>query len=229
MPESDAAEFFGLARSEAVVSRARDRAAYQRGKRWTGSKFGRQSVVLRLYDKLAEVVQKGALPAWLKLWGLDAVPDGFVVVRVEWQLRGSWLRDRGVWTVADLLASVGTLLNYLNSSWFRLAGPKSGPLNKRESLPVWASIASLMASGPFSGIVGGIKLLRVPSVNLDAALAQAAGVLAWVASCLGAGADDGVIPEFSDVAEYMRRRVRPDWWSERVAKRMVAARYGVAA
>ncbi len=225
MSEVDAADFFALARSDAVVTRARDRSAFQRGKRWTGSKFGRQSVVLRLYDKLAEVVQKGALPAWLQLWGLDRVPDGFVVVRVEWQLRGAWLRERGIGSVADLLAGVGTLLTYLNASWFRLAGPPRGADHKRDALPVWAAVAALMASGSFSGIVGGVKLVRAVSVNLDAAMKQAAGVLAWLGSCIGHNADDGVIPDAGEVVEYVRKRVHPDWWSARVGQRMVAARY----
>lgn len=229
MPEEQAAEFFELVRSDAVVSRGRDLGAFRRGKRWTGSKIGKRSVVLRLYDKLTELKQKGALQEWLSLWGLDAVPDGFAVVRVEWQLRGDWLRERAVRSVAGLLGSLGTLLEYLNGSWFRLAGPPAGHVHKRETLPLWAAIASLMAAGTFAGMVGGEKVVRAVSVDLGASERQSVGVLAWLAACLADGAADGVVPELADVAEYLRRRVDPDWWSERVGRRMVAARYGVAA
>ncbi len=229
MLEADAVEFFGLARSDAVVTRARDRSAFQRGKRWTGSKFGREAVVLRLYDKLTDAKQKHTLERWLQLWKLDAVPDGHVVVRVEWQLRGPWLRDRGIGSITDLLAAAANILGYLNADWFRLAGVPGGHLHKRETLSVWASIAALMAAGPFSGAVGGAKVVRPVSVDVGAAMAQAAGVLAWLGSCLAHDADDGVIPDLGEVAEYVRRRVDRDWWSGRVSQRMVAARYGAAA
>jgi hypothetical protein len=70
--------------------------------------FGRDSIVLRLYDKVAEVEQQSDKVWFFTLWGQDRD-----VWRIEWQVRKDVLRQFSITTFEDLRKCQGDLLRYL--------------------------------------------------------------------------------------------------------------------
>lgn len=70
--------------------------------------FGRDDIVLRIYDKVAEIKQQSGKTWFYKLWWQDSG-----VWRIEWQIRKNILRRFGIRTFADLNDQQGDLLRYL--------------------------------------------------------------------------------------------------------------------
>ena len=71
--------------------------------------FGKGDIVLRIYDKVAEIVEKSGKTWFYGLW--DGVCED--VWRIEWQTRKDILRRFGIRTFADLQDQQGDLLRYL--------------------------------------------------------------------------------------------------------------------
>jgi len=213
-----------------VVTRGRDRGVYARGSRFTGWHVGRGEIRLRCYDKAFEAAAHRDLVDWLGRWSLDGVPDGFRVVRLEWQLRRDFLRSRGVATLDDLLAGASNILRYLMGEWFRLAGPASGKFHKRPTLPEWSALLELFAAGVFAGADGGLKVRRVPRIDPAFMLAQAMGCLRHVAALASLEDGTGELPPpamaLSALRTYMDRRL--DRWFEGVRSSLYLHAYGGA-
>ncbi|MBU6482196.1 MAG: hypothetical protein KGS09_16825 [Nitrospirae bacterium] len=70
--------------------------------------FGKGDVVLRVYDKVAEIKQQSAKVWFYALWGQEEH-----VWRIEWQVRKPLLRSCGIRTFADLQEHQGRLLWFL--------------------------------------------------------------------------------------------------------------------
>ena len=80
--------------------------------------FGRGDIVLRVYDKVAEVCQQSN-KVWLYLlWGQETD-----VWRIEWQVRKDILRQFGIRTFEDLKKCQGDLLRYLSEEHTTLRVP----------------------------------------------------------------------------------------------------------
>lgn len=71
-------------------------------------RFGEGELVLRIYNKVAEIQEKSAKTWFYDLWGCDQN-----VWRIEWQVRKDWLRTFGIRTYADLAERQGDLLRKL--------------------------------------------------------------------------------------------------------------------
>ena len=70
--------------------------------------FGKSDVVLRVYDKIAEIEQQSRKEWFFDIWGIN-----LNVWRIEWQIRKEVLRRFGIRTVQDLNDQRGDLLRYL--------------------------------------------------------------------------------------------------------------------
>jgi len=70
--------------------------------------FGQGDIVLRIYDKVAEIEQQSAKAWFFLLWERDQD-----VWRIEWQIRKKLLRGFGICTFEDLGKLQGDLLRYL--------------------------------------------------------------------------------------------------------------------
>jgi len=115
----------GLIAVKAAVSKARldgemDLATYGTGSEGSGLQVGRNQVICRIYDKVFQLERFHAerLPVMRDAW---EVSDDTPVTRVEYQLRGQWLRSYGVRTVADWAKKCRAVVEYLTGTWFLLA------------------------------------------------------------------------------------------------------------
>jgi hypothetical protein len=108
--------------------------------------------MLRIYNKGHQAAKEGILDSWLPQWDLARIVDGYVVVRVEYQMQGEFLRnvespllDRlGVRTLDDMWAVSADLMRYLTAKWVRLAYREQGHEHKRELVPLWSVLSVLL-------------------------------------------------------------------------------------
>ncbi len=104
--------------------------------------FGKGDVVLRVYNKVAEIEQQSQ-----KVWLFDLWGQREDVWRVEWQVRKEVLRRFGISNFADLEARLKALLEYLATDHDTLrirtkdSNPSRWPLH-----PLWIEIQRFIAS-----------------------------------------------------------------------------------
>ncbi|ATX80222.1 hypothetical protein Ga0123461_1809 [Mariprofundus aestuarium] len=98
--------------------------------------FGKGDIVLRVYDKIAEINQQSQKTWFFGLWGCDEN-----VWRVEWQVRKDALRDHGIRTFSQLKEGQGSLLSYLAEKHDTLRIPTTDKNRSRWPLhPVWIDL-----------------------------------------------------------------------------------------
>jgi hypothetical protein len=204
MPDADYQKFCGkvATRAHTVVTRARHVSSFKDGDRYTGVSVGKQEVKLRSYDKQAEALQGGDWKLWAAVYGRGAgfeVPEGYVVVRFEYQLRREFLKQccvhgveqhdtcGGLRSLGEFRAASADLLTYLTADWFRLAGAARGKAHTRVVLPFWHDVAFAFVASAWSTVSGALRrqLRRYVSTNLERLADMAAGCLASMAAVLG--------------------------------------------
>lgn len=121
---------------ESVVSKsAKDSTHRQDGGLQTLT-FGRGDIVLRIYDKVAEIEQQSAKVWLFDLWGVREK-----VWRIEWQARKAILRRFGIRTLQDLFDSQGDVLRYLVTEHDSLRLPAGVGNRSRWPLhPLWVDL-----------------------------------------------------------------------------------------
>lgn len=99
--------------------------------------FGKGDIVLRVYNKTAEIKEQSNKAWFYELWGgLDED-----VWRVEWQVRKPVLRACGIKTFSDLYNKLGDLLKYLSEEHDTLRQPNGDSNRSRWPLhPLWMDI-----------------------------------------------------------------------------------------
>jgi hypothetical protein len=95
---------------DSFVSRSSKDSQYRENGKVQTFSLGKGDVVLRLYDKVAEISQKSDKVWFYILWGQDEN-----VWRIEWQIRKSVLKRFEILTFEDLKEKQGDLLWYLAS------------------------------------------------------------------------------------------------------------------
>jgi hypothetical protein len=200
--------------SSKVVTRGRYRQAFPTGTGYTGFAIGKNEVRLRFYDKQLKAKQNGTWEMWSEAYAKDgeafAVPDGEVVARVEYQLRGEFLRGccthskghtdgvkcPGLRTLPEFKQHATLVLDYLSDDWFRLAAPGQGKDHERPMLPVWKAIRVGFVEMDWSQVTEKMRRRAKGAVgkNVDRLLGMAAGCLASAAAVLGHhdGGDSGI-------------------------------------
>ncbi len=110
--------------------------------------FGHGDMVLRVYDKVAEIEQQSDKVWFFLLWERDQD-----VWRIEWQVRKAVLRQFGIYTLADLQKVQGDLLRSLaaDQATLRVRGADSN--RSRWALhPLWQDLQAQIAALPHLGV-----------------------------------------------------------------------------
>ncbi len=98
--------------------------------------IGRDDIVLRVYDKVAEIRQQSEKSWFLDLWGEEKD-----VWRIEWQIRKLTLRAYGISSFKDLRENQGGLLHYLAYEHDSLRQPTNDSNRSRWPLhPLWKNL-----------------------------------------------------------------------------------------
>jgi hypothetical protein len=128
------------------VTRARHSARYDEGATMTGMQFGRDRILVRIYDKSTEVRKSRKLWLW-ELWLENGASDTLPVWRVEVQLRREALLRYGV----DSIAAPAHLLGRLNvvwrdvlENWLTLrTGERVTRWDRAALAPAWRALAAI--------------------------------------------------------------------------------------
>jgi hypothetical protein len=118
------------------VSRSTKDSKYRENGKLQSLTFGRDRIVMRFYDKVAEIRQQSGKVWFYELWKQEKD-----VWRVEWQVRKDALKEFGIRTFGDLEARKGDLLSYLVGEHDTLrvrtadSNPSRWPLH-----PVWEDL-----------------------------------------------------------------------------------------
>lgn len=93
------------------VTRSRHAGMYFNNKKLTGITFGKGHIHARFYDKPLEIEQKSK-KYWFfdQIWKIDEVPEGYKLIRIEFQLQREIIKDLG-------LNKLGYLYRLLNNVW----------------------------------------------------------------------------------------------------------------
>jgi len=100
-------------------ARAKARRTYETGDDLTGLQWGAgKSILARIYDKTVEIHNKGT-DWWPSVWG-DAYNPTQRVVRAEFQVKRDALREFGLHSPEQVLATRPMLWKYLTENWLSL-------------------------------------------------------------------------------------------------------------
>jgi hypothetical protein len=152
--------------ADSVVSLSSKDAQYREDGRLQTLTFGKSDVVLRIYDKIAEIDQQSDKVWFYDLWG---VKKG--VWRIEWQVRKDVLRRFGIRTFQDLFDGQADVLRYLATEHDSLRVPAGDSNRSRWSLhPVWQDLLAHIETFTGQGVHREID----PQSVLNAQLARIA-------------------------------------------------------
>jgi len=174
-----------------MVTRAEKVACYYSNRKLTGVQVGSGDIVLRMYDKLQEMIDKQAnnkMEFFKGIWG-----EHQNITRVEFQLRRAAIRDlfpekSDFSTVSQ---SIPKVWKYLSSEWFRQTAKAVDRLNRNQSRETvssfWADVQAAFDSFRHSAVK---RSRRLKHINLKALVDQAAGIMVTVCAGLGHAYDD---------------------------------------
>jgi hypothetical protein len=149
--------------AEHVVMRANDDATYRRRRVLTGFSLGSGKLSARLYDKPLEIKTKSSKKKWMyDVWGIEDVPAGGHIVRVEFQLRREALVEVGIDSIGDLINHPRSLWAYCTEHWLKIQDDAKLHHTQQKTLPWWKTVQH--------GFMGGqpaYPLIRAKIVNAN--------------------------------------------------------------
>lgn len=129
--------------------------------------FGRDEIVLRVYNKSAEI-EESSKKYWLWLFWQGEKEN---IWRVEWQVRKETLKRFGLRTFEDLFDGYGDLLRYLVSEHTSLRIKTEDTNRSRWSVhPLWTMLAEAINGLPAQGVYREVD----PQAMLDETLTRMA-------------------------------------------------------
>lgn len=188
--------------------------------------FGTGNVVIRVYDKVAEIAQQSSKAWFFELW--EQKED---VWRIEFQVRGPRLKRAAIRTINNLKDLQNDLLRELAQSHTSLRKPNSDSNKSRWPFhPVWKDMLKQINALPQTGLVQEIDPLKPLSWRLYQQSKSLYGMLKGMGVLLHAS---GKLPDefkLDDVIAAMepqlRRHHRRQKWEYDIDKRIKAYRLG---
>ena len=109
--------------------------------------FGSGQLLCRIYDKAAEIAQASGKDWFYGIWGINAVPEGAKIIRVEFQIRREKLSEMGINDVADLLCLLPGAWSYLTTKWLKLVSDPERHVARQHLLPWWETVQKSFTGG----------------------------------------------------------------------------------
>jgi len=119
------------------VTRANDLHPYLRRKVLTGIQVGKGAILARLYDKPIEIRDRSGKIWMYDIWGIESVPDGHRIIRVEFQLRRELLKSLRIDSVDDLLQLLPMIWAYCTQNWLKVQTGTGDHHTQRHTVAWW--------------------------------------------------------------------------------------------
>lgn len=188
-------------------------------------RFGEGELVLRVYDKCAEIKEKSAKTWFFDLWSMDSD-----VWRIEWQARKTWLRLVGIKTFHDLEERQGDLLRYLVNEHTTLRTRADDSNRSRWHLhPLWQDLSEQVARMPCLGVVRELDKKALMDERLARMSISIYGYLKRIAAidCLQNGEEKAYLDETFDRLQALVTDIHdPLTWQNDVDRRVTEMRLG---
>ena len=210
---------------DSIVSLAAKDGRWRENRKFQSTQYGTGDVVLRIYDKVAEILQVSHKTWLYELWGRREN-----VWRIEWQIRKELLHRFGVRTFVDLEERQGDVLRYLATEHDTLRLASADQNRSRRPLhPLWIDLQEHIKRLPSLGVHREVK----PDTALDERMTYIAqsmyGYLKRVAAICGLkdGNDSVSRQRAAAFLElYLKELHDPLSWQVDVAKRRDQMRLG---
>lgn len=143
----------------------------------TGFTIGKGKILARLYDKPFEIKEESRHKVWFyDIWGIEPrdIPAGHRIIRVEFQLRRTALKELGIDTFTDLCEKTPNLWAYCTRKWLKFRDRPGNHHTMRKTFEWWKTVRN-----GFKGAQTASPLIRERAFNaqIDQFFAQAKGQL----------------------------------------------------
>ncbi|MBN8491168.1 MAG: hypothetical protein J0M00_07055 [Burkholderiales bacterium] len=211
---------------DCFVTLAEKDAQHRKNRKVQTFSFGRGDIVLRVYDKSAEIEESSGKTWFHALWG--GVEEN--VWRIEFQVRKAVLRRFSIRTFDDLFTGCGDVLRHLAHEHTTLRVRQDDSNRSRWPLhPLWAMLQEHIATLPAQGVVREVnaderlleQMLRL-AVSVEGYMKRSAAI-----ECVRRGGEllshEAAIREFN---VFLRQVHDPLTWASDVLKRADEIRLG---
>ncbi len=148
--------------TEHFVTRARDVKSNLQHGELSGFSIGKGAMSARLYDKPREIALISHKEWMYDIWGIDSIDADHRVVRVEFQLRRSTLKELGVDTWDHLTSMLPEIWAYCTKKWLRIVHDASVHHTQQVVMPWWQVVTD-----GFTGAQGAEPLVRRKAIIAD--------------------------------------------------------------
>ncbi len=188
--------------------------------------FGKGEIVVRVYDKVAEIQEQSDKTFFYELWGQREK-----VWRIEMQVRGERLRVAGIATLADLKAFQNDLLRELATNHTSLRRPNGDSNRSRWPLhPLWKKLIADIEALPRTGLIRAIDPIRPLNYRIDRQAKSVYGMFKSLAALVAARDGLEQPPSLEQFIDSLPKTVAPHhWdlvWNQAVKERLQALRLG---
>ena len=211
--------FLDFTENDFVSLSAKDSQHRKDGKTQTFS-FGKGDVVLRVYNKVAEINEKSKKTWFFDLWSGQSEH----VWRIEWQVRKEILKRFGIHRFCDLFDGQGDILRYLSHEHTTLRKPSADSNRSRWPMhPLWVSLQTHIDTLEAQGVYREINRPELLNARLMRIAISVQGYLKRIAAvdCVLHGKPMESNTDALRSLEYLLRKVHdPLTWKTDVRKRV---------
>ena len=210
---------------DSFVSRSTKDSQYREAKKVQTFSFGKGDIVLRVYDKVAEIQQQSHKVWFYLMWKMDKD-----VWRIEWQVRKATLKHHDINTLDDLRDQQGDLLRYLSEDHDTLRVPTKDSNSSRWPLhPLWQNLQQQIANLNNLGVHRVVGRPAALDERMERMAISVLGYLKSVAAvrCVQTNRDNLDMDEALKHLTYKLERLHePLAWQDDVEKRINKFRHG---
>ncbi len=130
-------DFWSFETMKFCVKRASEIRFHYYHKQLTGVSIGKGNISARIYDKLLEIRQKSRKFWMYTIWGMDKVPKGKKILRIEFQLRRETLRELKINKYDDLFENIENVWAYCTRRWLKFEDNPGKHHTQRSTIDWW--------------------------------------------------------------------------------------------
>lgn len=211
---------------DSFVSRATKDTKWRENQKAQTFQFGTGAVVLRVYDKSAEIREQSQKTWFHEFWGRSED-----IWRVEFQVRSERLASGGIKTLADLWDHQSDLLTQLAIGHTSLRLPTNDQNRSRWPLhPLWQELLREIDRLPQMGLVRAFDPLNEIEYRLYCQFKSLYGSLKGIGALLQVRDQADEPPELCDLLRRLERLLdkhhSPSIWRDEIKRRVTAHALG---